>query len=164
MIKIIKYCVSTLLVLTTVLVSAERVSAALSSRIKSQLPLPSSLLLLFCALYREALEIKANRDACNTRAHAQIDEKWMRILLTHDAQKRRRREEGSGSWDFILELRTAETRSAETSTVVSTSRVETQYLIIFIVIDVSFFTVSPTIYFLRYSLTFSGKFNKISFN
>ena len=45
----------------------------------------------------------------------------------------RRREEGSGSWDFILELRTAEARSAETSTVVSTSSVETQYLIIFII-------------------------------
>ena len=28
-----------------------------------------------CALYREALEIKANRDAYNTRVHAQIDEK-----------------------------------------------------------------------------------------
>ena len=47
--KDIKYCVSTLLVLTTVLVSAERVSAVLSSRMKSQLPLPSFLLLLFCA-------------------------------------------------------------------------------------------------------------------
>ena len=43
----------------------------------------------------EAIEIKTNKDACNTQQHAHIDEKWMRIMRKQDAQRRRGREEGS---------------------------------------------------------------------
>ena len=40
-----------------------------------------------CALYREALEIKSNRDACNTKQHAHIDEGWMCIMREQDMRK-----------------------------------------------------------------------------
>ena len=49
------------------------------------------------ALYREAIKIKTNKDACNTRQHAHVDEGWIHMVCEQDARRERRGGEGRGS-------------------------------------------------------------------